>query len=139
MVRQLSATVSALAGTGADNTTLCDWVLLGAATALNHGQLEAAKAWYARVLEMASLVERDSRELSAAALLGLAECEDEVMRGFEQARDLGLELAELQLIFQRQPRSFRPALIMYQRQLACRYREDIHHILVTRGLLEPEQ
>jgi hypothetical protein len=132
----ISWTIRALMGIGADNTTVCDWTLLGASTALSSAEFEAARAWYERLLQLAEVSERDSTQLKAAGYLGLAVCDDDIEGGFDKLESLRLAVPELRIVYQKQPKSYVEALLLYQRQLACRYREDIHHILLTRGYLD---
>lgn len=130
-------TIKALYGIGADTTTICDWTLLGASTALAGGQDELARTWYKSLLELSESAERDGDKLKVAAILGLSTSENDIEHGFNTLLDMGQEVPELRLVLSKEPSLFRTALVLYQRQLSCRYREDIHHILETNGYLRP--
>lgn len=134
-LRTVSWTIRALQGLGADQTAVADWTLLGACTGLSMRLTTAAAQWYKRLEEQAEDCPRDSVLLKASARLGLAACAGDPLPGLRQAEALGLEVSELRLVAEKQPDSYVEALVLYQRRLAGRYREDILHILTTRGLL----
>lgn len=134
-LRTVSWTIRALQGIGADQTAVADWTLLGACTGLSMRLATAAAQWYKRLEQQAEGCPRDSSLLKASARLGLAACAGDPLPGLREAEGMGLDVSELRLVAEKQPDSYTEALVLYQRRLAGRYREDILHILTTRGLL----